>query len=71
MVQNDGSRGEMTAEWMIVTALLLSGFAPGALIAALAIAKVRVYSQLWENERAGNYIMTKRLTELESSAKGE
>ncbi len=61
----------MTAEWMIVTGLLLSGFAPGALIAALAIAKVRMYSQLWENERAGNYVMTKRLTELENGTKGD
>ena len=53
-------------DWIWYVLVAAGGMVVGGLIMFLfAWRNVRMYRMLWENERNGNYIMTKRLVALE------
>lgn len=56
---------------MLLVAVFSVGLIPGLLATVFILRRSRMYYSLWMNEKAGNYIMTKRLTELEGSSGGE
>jgi|GEM_PF-4777175 len=52
--------------WVLNVGLFAGGMLVGTLISWLSMRKkVRMFQILWENEKNGNFLMTKRITTLE------
>ncbi len=54
-----------------VIVAFVAGTIPGLVGINLMVHRSRMFRSLWENEKAGNFIMTKRLTDIETRSEGE